>query len=78
MVSENTQKVLDYLKDHAGEMFTKEQLAEALGINVKAITPMVNYWASERGGNLVARSEPQEVKDAEGNSKQIKYISYVG
>ena len=42
-ISENTQKVLDYLKEHTGEMITHETLAEHLGCTVKQVIPMVTY-----------------------------------
>lgn len=81
-VSENTQKVLDYLKDHQGEMITHETLANAIGCTVKQVIPMVTYWATERGGNKVVRSEPVDitVTDDNGNptTKKVRYISYVG
>lgn len=81
-ISENTQKVLDYLKDHQGEMITHETLAEELGCTVKQVIPMVTYWATARGGNKVVRSEPVEVtvNDDEGKpvTKKVRYISYVG
>jgi len=81
-ISENTQKVLDYLKDHQGEMITHETLAEHLGCTVKQVIPMVTYWATARGGNKAMRSEPVEVtvNDEEGKptTKKVRYISYVG
>lgn len=77
-ISENTQNVLTYLKEHTGEMITNDTLAAALGLSPKATIPMVNYWASARGGNVVVRSEPVEVTDSEGNVKKVRYISYVG
>ena len=81
-ISENTQNVLNYLKEHTGEMITNYTLAEALGLSPKATIPMVNYWAGPRGGNVVVRSEPVEVtvNDDEGKptTKKVRYISYVG
>lgn len=81
-ISENTQNVLNYLKEHTGEMITNDTLAEALGLSPKATIPMVNYWAGPRGGNVVVRSEPVEVtvNDAEGKpvTKKVRYISYIG
>ena len=81
-ISENTQKVLDYLMNHQGEMITHETLAEELGCTVKQVIPMVTYWATARGGNKVVRSEPVEVTvtDDEGKpaTKKVRYISYVG
>lgn len=81
-VSENTQNVLNYLKEHNGEMITHETLADALGLTVKQVIPMVTYWATARGGNVVVRSEPVEVtvNDDEGKPtvKKVRYISYIG
>lgn len=81
-VSENTTRVLEYLKEHNGEMITHETLADALGLTVKQVIPMVTYWATARGGNVVMRSEPVEVtvNDDEGKPtvKKVRYISYIG
>lgn len=81
-VSENTQKVLEYCKNHVGEMITQETIAEALGLTPKQVNPMVTYWATARGGNVLQRSEQVEttVMDAEGKPtvKKVRYISYVG
>ena len=80
--SENTVKVLEYCKEHVGEMITQETIAEALGLTPKQVNPMVTYWATARGGNKVVRSEPVEVtvNDEEGKptTKKVRYISYVG
>jgi hypothetical protein len=80
--SENTVKVLEYCKEHVGEMITQDTIAAALGLTAKQVNPMVTYWATARGGNVLQRSEPVEVAsvDAEGKSvtKKVRYISYVG
>lgn len=83
--SENTMKVLEYLKEHTGEMITQDTIAEALGLTAKQVNPMVTYWTREREGNtppVVVRSEPVEVtvNDAEGKptTKKVRYISFVG
>lgn len=81
-ISENTTKVLEYCKEHVGEMITQDVIAEALGLTAKQVNPMVTYWATARGGNVLQRSDPVEVTvtDAEGNptTKKVRYISYVG
>ena len=78
-ISENTTRVLEYLKEHTGDMITNDMLAEALELSPKSTIPMVNYWVKQ---GLVVRSEPVEVTvtNAEGNptTKSVKYISYVG
>jgi hypothetical protein len=80
--SENTMKVLEYCKEHVGEMITQDTIAEALGLTAKQVNPMVTYWATARGGNVLQRSEPVEVTltDAEGKpvTKKVRYISYIG
>ena len=83
--SENTMKVLDFLKEHTGELITQDDIAEAIGVTVKQVNPMITYWTREREGNtppVVVRAEPVEitVTDEEGNpkTKKVRYISYVG
>jgi len=81
-ISENTTKVLEYCKEHVGEMITQDVIANALGLTAKQVNPMVTYWATARGGNVLQRSDPVEVTvtDTEGNpvTKKVRYISYVG
>lgn len=78
-ISENTTRVLDYLKEHTGEMITNDSLAEALELSPKSTIPMVNYWVKQ---GVVVRSEPVEivVNDADDKpvTKKVKYISYIG
>ena len=83
-VSENTMKVLEFLKEHTGEMLTYEDVARGIGVTPKQVNPMITYWTREREGNTpaqVVRSEPVEVtvNDAEGKptTKKVRYISYV-
>ncbi len=78
MISESTQKVLEYVKNHSGEMLTKEMIAKALGLTPKEVVPMINYWAGPRGGFVIGRTDPQEVVDENGVKKTIKYVYYKG
>ena len=79
--SENTVKVLEYCKNHVGEMITHDTLATALGHTAKQVVPMDNYWTGECGGSVLQRSEPVEVTvtDAEGKPtvKKVRCISCV-
>ena len=84
-VSENTMKVLDFLKEHVGEMLTYEDVAAGVGVTPKQVNPMITYWTREREGNtppVVVRSEPVEVtvmdEDNKPTTKKVRYISYVG
>jgi len=78
-LTENTTKVLNYLKEHTGEMITNDMLAAGTGFSPKQTIPMVTRLVKE---NLAVRSEPVEVtvNDAEGKptTKKVRYISYVG
>ena len=42
MISANSELVLNYLKSHYGQEFTKAELAETLGISVPAVTGSMN------------------------------------
>lgn len=42
MITVNSEKVLNYLKQNFGKEFTKNEIAEALGISVPAVTGSIN------------------------------------
>lgn len=69
-MTENSKKVLDYLKAHYGEKLTANQIAEALGITVPAVTGSVNGLVKN---DRAFREEAKAEKD--GKEVTIKYIS---
>lgn len=69
-MTDNSRKVLDYLKEHYGEDLTANAIAEALDIKVAAVTGSVNGLV--RNGRAVRTAATVE-KD--GKSVEIKYIS---
>lgn len=42
MATVNSEKVLNYMKEHYGEELTKKQISEALNINIPAVTGSIN------------------------------------
>ena len=42
MATINSERVLNYLKEHYGEELSKQQIAEALGITIPAVTGSMN------------------------------------
>ena len=43
-MTENSQKVLDYLQKHPEKEFTKHELVEKLDISMAAVTGSVREW----------------------------------
>ncbi len=75
MVSANSELVLNYLKSHYGQEFTKNELAEALGISVYAVTGSIN--ALVRKGHVVERLEEVEVEPAtETKAAKMKTVRH--
>ena len=71
-MTENSRKVLDYLKAHYGEDITAQQIQAALGLEkLASVTGSVNGLV--RNGRAV-RTEAT-VEDAEGKTVTVKYIS---
>ena len=69
-MTENSRKVLDFLKANYGEKVTANQIAEALGISVPAVTGSVNGLVKKE---RAFREEATAEKD--GKEVTIKYIS---
>lgn len=53
MITPNSELVLNFLKKHFGQEFTKNEIAEALGISIPAVTGSINglvkkHYVTER------------------------------
>lgn len=69
-MTENSKRVLNYLKEHAGEDLTANQIAEALDIKIAAVTGSVNGLVKK---DRAIRTEAVVEKD--GKEVKVKYIS---
>lgn len=63
MASNNSIAVLNFLKAHYGEEFSKKQIAEALGISVPAVTGSINALV-KKGHVATTREEVIELEPA--------------
>ena len=72
----NSELVLNYLKKNYGVEFTKNEIAEALGISVPAVTGSVNGLV--RNNLAVERKEEIEVEPAtETRKAKMKTLRHV-
>lgn len=73
-LSENSKRVLDYVKEHDGDSFTANDIAEALGLNPRSVNGTVTALQRKE---LVARVPAEiEVETEEGKTvtKKINFI----
>ena len=80
-MTQNSELVLNFMKKHFGQEFTKNEIAEALGISVPAVTGSINGLI--RKGKtagvdyIVERMEEKEIEPATDTRKaKIKTIRY--
>lgn len=81
MITVNSEKVLNYLKQNFGKEFTKNEIAEALGISVPAVTGSINGLIRKgktRGVEYVTTRtvEKVEAEATETRKAKIKNILY--
>ena len=75
-MTQNSELVLNYLKKHFGQEFTKQNIAEALGISVPSVTGSMNNLI-KKGYALTTREEVLELEHATENRKaKTKNIKY--
>lgn len=75
MISQNSELVLNYLKSHFGQEFTKNEIAEALGISIYAVTGSINGLVKK--GYVTERLEEVEVEPAtETKSAKMKTVRH--
>lgn len=67
-MTQNSELVLNYLKNHFGQEFTKQEIADALGISVPAVTGSINGLLRKGKTNgveyITERMEEVEVEPA--------------
>lgn len=75
MITENSEKVLNYLKSHYNEEFLKSDLVDALGISLPAVTGSIN--GLRKKGYLTERLEEIELEPATETKKaKTKVLRY--
>ena len=78
MISDNSLSILNFLKKNYGKEFSKEEIAEALNISVKAVTGALNTInGMVKKGYVSERVEEIEVEPAtETRKAKMKTIRY--
>lgn len=69
--SENSITVYDYVKDHANEDLTAQDIADGTGLSVKSVNGIVTSAFQRRG--LMERI-PAEIELEDGTHKPVKII----
>lgn len=71
-MSENSKKVLDYLKDiHGGDPVTAADVAEALGLGTKVVNGIFTSAIQRKGLGVRV---PAEIELEDGTHKVIKFL----
>ena len=78
MATVNSLLVLNFLKEHYGESYSKQQIADALGISIRAVTGTINALSRpEKNYCIISRTEIKEVSpETETRKAQTKEIKY--
>ena len=76
MASVNAELVINFMKQHYGEELTKQQIAQALGISIPAVTGTVNSLI-KKGYAVTSREEEEVLAEATENRKaKVHTIKY--
>ena len=72
----NSEKVLNFLKDHYGQEFSKQEIADALGISLSAVIGSINPL-EKKGYSHITREETIELEEAtETRKAKTKVVKY--
>ena len=76
MATVNSELVLNYMKKHYGEELSKQDIAQALGINVSAVIGSMNSFI-KKGYATTTREETVELEPAtETRKAKTKVVKY--
>lgn len=82
MLKENSKLVYDFVKEHDGEDFTAQDIADATGLNVKSVNGIVtaSFQRHKNADKIVIPlmvRVPAEIEDPEtGLHKPVKFIQF--
>ena len=72
----NSEKVLNFLKEHYGNEYSKKEISEALGISLSAVIGSINPL-EKNGYTRITRTEIVELEPAtetrKAKTKEVKY-----
>ena len=76
IMTQNSELVLNYLKQNYGKEFSKQQIAEALGISVPAVTGSLNGLIKKEYAATTRTEEVVEQEATETRKAKIKTVPY--
>lgn len=78
MATVNSLAVLNFLKEHFGQSFSKQEIADALGISIRAVTGTINALSRpEKEYCVISHVETvEEAPETETRKAKIKEIKY--
>lgn len=75
-MSINAERVLNFLKEHYGNEYSKKEIADALGISLSAVIGSINPL-EKKGYTKITRTEVVELEPAtetrKAKTKEVKY-----
>ena len=72
----NSERVINFLKEHYGQDFSKQEIANALGISLSAVIGSINPL-EKKGYSTITREETIELEPAtETRKAKTKVIKY--
>ena len=72
----NSEKVLNFLKEHYGNEYSKKEIADALGISLSAVIGSINPL-EKKGYTKITREETVELEPAtETRKAKTKVVKY--
>lgn len=76
MASENSERILNYMKANYGKEMTKQQIADALGISLHAVIGSINALI-KKGYAVTTREEKDVISEAtETRKEQFRMVKY--
>ena len=70
-LTEKSRVIYDYVKEHDGQQFTAQEIADATGVPVKSVNGVVTMSFQKKG--LMERI-PAEIEVEDGKHKSVKFI----
>lgn len=71
-ISENSCKVIAYLKQHNGEQMTSQDVADALGLEKRSVDGIFTAAIQRKGFGI---RTPAEIEMPDGSHKSVKFLS---
>ena len=75
-MTQNSERVLNFLKEHYGNEYNKQEIADALGISLSAVIGSINPL-EKKGYSKITREETIELEPAtETRKAKTKVVKY--